>query len=152
MITPEHITGSLQALSSLIVIVAVTKFSKPLTDAILNETFIFVVSTLYFYNTTGSVPRSFVYGFLAVVLLKTATAIENFNLISPTPNSGINCLKVTKKDLVDKFGSEAKLKKAMIESGVPYNMTLDDFNAPEIATYIANNSAYASVGPCKLIV
>ena len=40
----------------------------------------------------------------------------------------------------------------MVESGVPLNMILTDENAPEIATYLANNSVYASVGPCKLIV
>lgn len=150
MITPGQITDSLQAVASLIVIVAVTKFSRKLTDAILNETFIFAVSSLYFYNSTGSVIRSFIYAFLAVVLLKTATAIENFDLISPTPNAGLNCLKVKKQDLVDKFGDEAKLKKAMIESGVPYSMTLNDFNAPEIATYIANSSRHGHTGPCSL--
>lgn len=94
--------------------------------------------------------------FFAVILVKIITLqdfrilMESFELIYPGPNSSPNCLKVTKSDLVSEFGTENKLKQAMIESSVPLNMELNDINSPEIASYLVNNPALKEFKACKL--
>jgi hypothetical protein len=95
--------------------------------------------------------------FFAVILVKVITTpdyrilMESFELLYPGPNSSPNCLKVTKSDLVTAFESESALKSAMVDSGVPMNMELNDVNSPEISTYLANNPAYKDKTPCLLI-
>lgn len=95
--------------------------------------------------------------FFAVILVKIITLpdfsilMESFELIYPGPNSSPNCLKVTKSDLITEFGTENKLKQAMIESSVPLNMELNDTNSPEIASYLVNNPSLKEFKACKLI-
>jgi len=94
--------------------------------------------------------------FLVVIIVKIITIqdfknlLEPFELIYPGPNSSPSCLNITKENLIEPYGDENKLKKSMVESGVPMNMELNDVNAPEIATYLINNKSLAEFAPCKL--
>src|SRR4029078_5788566 len=64
---------------------------------------------------------------------------EEFKIISPVPDVYPGCVDITVKDLLLLFdGDEPKLKAAMEKFGVPYDLDLNDTNAPIIATYFIN--------------
>jgi hypothetical protein len=114
---------------------------------------IFILVALY-VGKTKSTQVAIASGFFAAILATIVTNIdflsEPFELIYPGPNSSTNCLKLKKADLIKAFKSENELKTAMMESGVPGNIELNDENSPEIATYLANsNSKFTG---CSLIV
>ncbi len=65
---------------------------------------------------------------------------ENFQLVSPESNVHPGCSKVTIEDLIKIFDNDKELlSKAMYACGVPLNLTLNDSNAPLIATYLINS-------------
>jgi predicted membrane protein len=127
----------------LTMLVVVSKLNKGITQFFLSEFIMFLVFTLYQYkrnkNILVSVATAFaMVVFVTLITVESSIMTEAFDIISPTSNTKIGCEKITMKDLVDKYGSEQELKKVMVESGVPYNLNLDDRNAPEIATYLVS--------------
>ena len=57
-----------------------------------------------------------------------------------------NCLHITKKDLVDQFGSETILKEIMYNSNLK-NYTISDTTAPMIASHLIKNG-HSFTGNC----
>ena len=74
---------------------------------------------------------------------------ENFDLLKTTPEIHPSCKDVTAKDIIDKLGNGdvEKTKKILNDMNVPYGVTLDDLNAPSIATYLINQKTDVS-GTC----
>ncbi len=75
---------------------------------------------------------------------------EGFEINNITPDVHPGCFKITAKDLLNHFdGEQDKLIDAMSKCGVPYNLTINDFNAPLIATYLISNNFMLS-DTCKM--
>ena len=71
---------------------------------------------------------------------------ETFELINPSFDVAPKCLEVNLKTLLSMFGGDREmLKKAMLSSGVPGNLSLTDYDAPLIATYLLQNKRYEKV-------
>ena|SRR6478672_2254556 len=63
---------------------------------------------------------------------------ENFDDITTDVYPG--CVNVTVADLLALFdGNEAELRKSMYQLSIPLNLTLNDANAPKIASYFVNH-------------
>lgn len=123
--------------------IVVSKLNSGITQFFLSEFVMFLVFTLHQYKRNKNILVSLATAFAMTVFVTVITVdyslvAEAFDIISPTTNTKVGCENITKKDLVDKYGSEEELKKVMVESGVPYNLNLDDRNAPEIATYLVS--------------
>ena len=74
---------------------------------------------------------------------------ENFDLLKTTPEIHPGCKDITAKDIIDKIGGGdiEKTKKILNNMNIPYGVTLDDLNAPSIATYLVNQKTDLS-GSC----
>ena len=134
--------------------------SNPIITEIFSSNLVIFILVAVYSNKLSqdkNILVSIATAFFAVILVKIITTpdyrilMESFELLYPGPNSSPNCLKVTKSDLVSAFGSESSLKSAMVDSGVPINMELNDVNSPEISTYLANTPAYKDKKHCILI-
>lgn len=65
---------------------------------------------------------------------------EQFEMVFPEPNVYPGCTNVTVNELVALFDNDIiKLKKMMYKIGVPTSLSLTDYNAPLIATYLMNH-------------
>lgn len=133
--------------------------NRSIKDFLSSNFVIFVLVLLVSFKQNDNILTSIALAFCSVLIVRLITAddyqflLENFELIYPGPSSSINCLKITKQDLINSFeGDENKLKQAMVESGVPMNLVLDDINAPEIATYLSNNPSIKNIENCKIVI
>lgn len=145
---------------SVLAVISVLLRANPIVAEFFSSNLVIFLLVAIYSNKLSSdknILVSIATAFFAIILVKIITIqdfkilMESFELIYPGPNSSPNCLKVTKSDLVSEFGSENKLKKAMIESSVPMNMELNDVNSPEISTYLVNNPNLKEFKSCKLI-
>jgi membrane-bound metal-dependent hydrolase YbcI (DUF457 family) len=133
-----------------------SKVNPEITKFFSSNMIVFILVALY-VGRTKTTAVAIASGFFAALLATIITTVdytfitEPFELIYPGPNSSPSCMNMKKADLVKAYNSENKLKVAMVEAGVPYNLEMNDVNSPEIATFLANssNSAFAE---CKLIV
>lgn len=106
----------------------------------------------YFTKDTQKSALLMIGAYLAYIIVPV-TMKETFDLIYPGPDASPSCLKITKTDLMTHFqNNESDLKKAMVESQVPYNVELNDVNAPYIATFLVNNPNINNIGDCRLVV
>lgn len=70
---------------------------------------------------------------------------EEFTVLHPRHRVLNGCEKVKLSDLVDSFdGDQEKLEKTAKNAGLPHNIEFNDFNAPEIATYLINYGHFLS--------
>jgi hypothetical protein len=84
--------------------------------------------------------------FLIVIDLINKNQMEKFE----GPKSAIypGCMNIKTSDLLESFENDKEqLLNAMIISRVPYNVKIDDLNAPIIATYLLNHG-FALKSPC----
>ena len=85
--------------------------------------------------------------FLIVIDLINKNQMENFE----GPKSAIypGCTNMKAADLLESFdNNKEQLLNAMIISRVPYNVVIDDYHAPLIATYLLNHG-FALKSPCS---
>lgn len=127
----------------LITAVVISNLNKGIKQFFMSQFVMLTTFTLYNFQRNKNILLSIAVSFAMVIFVTMITAdthmlSEAFDIISPTSNTKIGCEKITIKDLVDKYGSEDALKRAMFEALVPLNLTLDDLHAPEIATYLVN--------------
>lgn len=126
----------------LILAIVISNLNRGIKQFFTSEFVMFTTFTLYNFQRNKNILLSLAIAFGMVFLVTIITAdmsllTESFGvIINPTSNTKIGCEKITIKDLVDKFGSEDALKRAMFEALVPLNLTLEDRHAPEIATYL----------------
>lgn len=94
-----------------------------------------------YYITNGDIKAALMWTVILIVVYKVLLfAQENFDVITNTPQVYPGCTTATVADLLSLFdGDTATLKKSMYELGVPLNLTLNDSNAPLIATYFINH-------------
>lgn len=140
-------------------IAVVSDANRSIKDFLSSNFVIFVLVLLATFkdNRNDNILVSIATAFFAVVLVRIITLEdieylkESFKLIYPGPSSSINCTNVKTADLLQAFeGDEFKLKRSMEESGVPFNLELNDLNAPEIATYLINNPNIKNIADCTL--
>lgn len=95
---------------------------------------------LMIWSETSDALTSLLVSVSFVILMNLVSgSVENFTVLHPKHRVLAGCSKVTVKDLVDVFdGDKDLLEKTIRNVGVPHNVTLDDFHAPEIATYLIN--------------
>jgi hypothetical protein len=104
---------------------------------------IFALAYRIYANVTQAAVATAVVVILIMVLEKFRKEIyvlaEKFKIISPGPDVYPGCVDITVKDLLLLFdGDEMKLRGAMEKFGIPYDLDLNDTNAPIIATYFIN--------------
>ncbi len=125
----------------LIIAITISNLNKGIKQFFMSEFVMFTTFTLYNFQRNKNILVSLAVAFAMTLFVTTITTdtlmlSEAFEIINPTSNTKIGCEKITIKELVDKYGSEDALKRAMYEALVPLNLTLDDRHAPEIATYL----------------
>lgn len=135
----------------LIMAITITNLNKGIKQFFTSQLVMLIIFTLYNYQRNQNVLLSLAtaIGMVVFVLLITADSSmfsETFELIYPTPGTIKGCENITVKDLVEQYKTEANLKRVMDEAGVPYNLSLTDTNAPEIASYILNTIKGSSFG------
>jgi hypothetical protein len=139
--------------------VTISKLNPAVSDFFLSPFVIFLTITLYLYeknkNILLSMATAFFFSvFVAVVTMEEPVVKlkESFGIIYPNSNTHAGCVDIKISDLLAAFGGdETKLKTAMQQSSVPYNLTLTDVNSPEIATYLINNGKIEKIGDkCKI--
>lgn len=149
----ETVSKSVFVATAIVSAVAVTRLNPAVADFFQNPFIIFLVITLYMYKRNKNILVSMSTAFFFTVFVGVVTMPEPvqkikeaFGLIYPTTNVHPSCVKVTVADLRSAFnGNEEELKRAMDSSSVPYNLQLTDRDAPEIATYLVNNSAIRKI-------
>lgn len=155
----EYVNQSVMILTVIISIVTINRLNPAVSDFFQSPFIIFLVITLYLYKRNKNILVAMSSAFFFTVFVGVVTmpdvmekTRETFELIFPTPNTHPECVDIKIANLLEKFdGDEAKLKQAMDESSVPYNLSLSDENAPEIATYLINNPRIKNIGEkCKL--
>jgi hypothetical protein len=118
-----------------------------------NPFFRIVILGLVMWNINDNPSMSIMLAMVFVMVMNTLAGkklLEKFELIDPQTNILPGCLPITMSDILDAFeGSSETLKQAMINAGVPFNLKLDDSNAPHIATYLINHG-YALSDSCSL--
>ncbi len=129
----------------LILAIVISNLNKGIKQFFMSEFVMFTTFTLYNFQRNKNILLSLAVAFgmvLFVTMITTDMSMlaEAFDIINPTSNTKIGCEKITIKDLIDKYGTEDALKRAMFEALVPLNLTLDDRHAPEIATYLVTTS------------
>lgn len=129
----------------LIIAIVISNLNKGIKQFFMSEFVMFTTFTLYNFQRNKNILLSLAVAFAMTLFVTTITTdtsmlSEAFEIINPTSNTKIGCEKITIKELVDKYGSEDALKRAMYESLVPLNLTLDDRHAPEIATYLTTTT------------
>ena len=129
----------------LIIALVISNLNKGIKQFFLSGFVMFVTFALYNYQRNKNILLSLAISFamtifVTVITTDTSMISEAFDVINPTSNTKIGCEMITIKDLVDKYGSEDALKRAMFEALVPLNLTLDDRHAPEIATYLTTTT------------
>lgn len=99
-----------------------------------------IVTFLYIYSYTSNLSLSIVLTIgVFFIYYMSMYFNENFENIFQRPSVYPNCSNVTVKELVSLFDNDIeKLKKTMYKIGIPTNITLNDYNAPLIATYLMN--------------
>lgn len=140
-------------------VVTLTDANRSIKDFLTSNFVIFVLVLLVTFKENDNILVSIALAFFTVILVRLITTedyeslLETFELIYPGPTASVNCTNIKKEDLIQAFnGSEQQLKKAMFDSHVPMNLELNDANAPEIATYLANNPQIKNIGDCKLVL
>ena len=88
----------------------------------------------------------------SIVFLLVVDLINKVNLEESFegPSNAIypGCMNITVSDLLESFkGEKEQLLNAMVISRVPYDVKIDDLNAPIIATYLLNHG-FALKSPC----
>lgn len=96
---------------------------------------------LGFFYATNNLSKSIGLTLVIVILYHFfGFFVEQFQIITQTADRMPGCVNVMVSDLMKLFnGDQSKLKQAMINSGVPYNVSLTDDNSPLIATYLVNH-------------
>lgn len=106
------------------------------------DNFIFKILfiSLLLWSETSDAALSLVVGVSFVLLMYLLSgSVEKFTLLAPQSRVLAGCADVTVQDLVDVFdGDKELLEKTIRNIGVPHNVILEDFYAPEIATYLIN--------------
>jgi hypothetical protein len=75
---------------------------------------------------------------------------ESFTLLEPHSHILAGCMDMKMDDILASFeGDEESMKTAIVNVGVPFNVTLTDENAPAIATHLIN-FGYKMSGDCVL--
>jgi hypothetical protein len=105
------------------------------------------------WNINDDPSMSIILAMVFVMVMNTLAGkklLEKFELLGPQTNILPGCLPITMNDILVSFdGSSETLKQAMITSGVPFNIALNDSNAPHIATYLINHG-YSLSESCSL--
>lgn len=135
----------------LIMAITITKLNNGIKEFFTSQFVMLAIFTLYNYQRNKNILLSLATAVAMVVFILLITGdssmfSEAFELIYPTPATIPGCEKITAKDLINKYESEDNLKRVMDKAGVPYNLTLNDVNAPEIASYILNTLKGTSFG------
>ena len=99
-----------------------------------------IITFIAFYTITKKLYMSIG---VTVVILSLFYGLKNlkehFELVWPQTNTYPNCSDIKVKDLLTVFdNNELSLKKAMYMCNIPLNISLNDLNAPLIATYLIN--------------
>jgi hypothetical protein len=84
-------------------------------------------------------------GLLAYYNLHKQLIPENLDLMSMLKVNYVvreNCRDLKMKDLIDHFGSVEALQQKMRMAQVPYNLELNDDNAPLIGSYLMNEGIF----------
>ncbi len=112
----------------------------------LNPVVKFICIALAFYYPTKNIIHSILLAVLlsiAYTVIIKVSAVDNFEIISATPDVYPGCVNVTLTDLLTAFnGDENELRTQMHNIGVPHNLELTENNAKLIATYFANIGLY----------
>jgi hypothetical protein len=118
-----------------------------------NPFFRIVILALVMWNINDNPSMSIMLAMVFVMVMNTLAGkklLEKFELLDPQTNILPGCLSITMSDILESFdGSSEILKQAMINAGVPFNLKLDDSNAPHIATYLINHG-YSLSDSCSL--
>jgi hypothetical protein len=140
ILTP-HVVTFVNAVSVLVIVYSIVNL-PPWVKTVLDTAYArFILSFLNLYIQTDNAVMSLVAASIFSLIYEIiAYKQESFTLIEPDTDASPHCVKITKSDLLTVFEEdEEKLKKAMHEAGVPFNLHLNDANAPEIATYMVSS-------------
>lgn len=130
----------------LIIAIVIANLNKGIKQFFLSEFVMLTTFTLYNYNKNKNILLSIALAFFMVVAVTIITVdpsnmSEAFSIVSPDTNSILGCRGMRVQDLINKYGSEEAVKAKMFEALVPFNLELNDRNAPEIATYLVNTTS-----------
>jgi hypothetical protein len=118
-----------------------------------NPFFRIIILALVMWNINDDPAMSIMIAMVFVMVVNTLSGrklLEKFELLESTTNILPGCLPMTMTNILDAFeGSSVNLKQAMVHAGVPYNLKLDDSNAPIISTYLINHG-YTLSDTCQL--
>jgi hypothetical protein len=133
-------------------------FAAPsLPDSVLvlfdNPFFRIIILALVMWNINDDPAMSIMLAMVFVMVVNTLSGkklLEKFELLDQTTNILPGCLPITMVDILDAFdGSSENFEEAMVTAGVPFNLKLNDSNAPHIATYLINHG-YSLSESCSL--
>lgn len=138
---------NINTLYFIVAVAVISNFNPALKDFFSGNFVVFITVALYLYEKNKNILVSLATAFFASIFVSILTMTdpltrikETFELIYPNTDTKPGCENIKVSDLISKFGNEHDLKKAMVESGVPENLFLVDRNAPQIATYLINNT------------
>jgi hypothetical protein len=118
-----------------------------------NPFFRILFLSLVMWNINDDPSMSIILAMIFVMGMNTLAGkklLERFELLDQTTNILPGCLNITLNDILLSFDKNTKrLKKAMVKAGVPYNLKVNDENAPHIATYLINHG-YSLSDTCSL--
>lgn len=150
---PEHIVNIAYFI---VIAVSIGRFNPSVKDFFTSEFIMFCVFTLFMYMRNKNILLSMSISFFSTVgmsLLMTEDVMEkikeNFEFITGI-DVKLGCENIKVVDLMKKFdGDENKLKEAMAQSQVPYNIELTDANAGLIATYLVSGATTGIDSSCS---